>query len=81
MEIGSRIEEEEAAGKRLAWSPLPRLDGSQVHMVQAQKDAMEKRALQRENRENQEKGQKYGKKKKYLLTPRLYPNKGVLALA
>ena len=64
MESGSRCGKEKAAGKRLAWSPQPILGGNQVLMVQAQRDAMSKGALQRENREKEEKGQKIlGKEK------------------
>ena len=59
MEIGSRVNQKEAAGKRLVWSPQPILGGKQVHVVQAQKENVEKGALQRENGENKENVQKY----------------------
>ena len=48
MEAGPRCGQEEAAGKRLAWSPQPILGGNQVLMVQAQRDTVSKRAQQRE---------------------------------
>ena len=38
MEIGPCIDEEEAAGKRLAWSPQPMMSGHQVAVVQSQRD-------------------------------------------
>ena len=44
MEAGSRCSKEEAAGKRLAWSPQPILGGNQVLMVQTQRDAVSKGA-------------------------------------
>ena len=81
METGSRIDKEEATGKPLIWSPQPILGGSEVHVVQAQRNAMEKGAPQREKGENQEKGQKILKKEKHFLTPRLYPNKRMLGPA
>ena len=81
MEAGPRCGQEEAAGKRLAWSPQPILGSNQVLVVQAQRDTVSKGAQQRENREKEEKGQKYQEKKKYILTPRPCPNQGVLGPA
>ena len=45
MEASPRCGKEEAAGKRLAWSPQPILGGNQVLMVQAKRDSMEQGAL------------------------------------
>ena len=64
MEAGPRSGEEKAAGKRLAWSPQPILGGSQVLMVQAQRDAVSKGAHQGENPKNEEKGRKIRDKEK-----------------
>ena len=65
MEAGPRCSgKEEAAGKRLAWSPQPILGGNQVLRVQAQRDAVSKGAQQRENQEKEEKGQKIPGKEK-----------------
>ena len=68
MEVGPRCDQEEAAGRRLAWSPQPILGGNQVLVVQAQRDAVSKGAQQRENPENEEKGPKIREKEK------IYPN-------
>ena len=64
MEVGSRCGKEKVAGKRLAWSPQPILGGNQVLVVQAQRDSVDKGALQRENEEKKEKGQKIPGKEK-----------------
>ena len=64
MEIGPRCGKEEATRKRLAWSPQPILGGNQVLMLQTQRDSVEQGALQRENREKEEKGQKIPGKEK-----------------
>ena len=63
MEAGSRVDQEKAEGRRLAGSPQHILGVTKVHVVQAQREKVEKGALQREKGENQEKGQKYGKRK------------------
>ena len=64
MEAGPRCGEEEAAGKRLAWSPQPILGGNQVLMVQAQRDAVSKGAQQRENpRKRRKRAKNTGKRK------------------
>ena len=81
MEAGSRIDKRKAVGKRLVWSPQPILCSNQFHVVQAQRDNVGKGAQQREKEKTKKEGKEYGKKKKYFLTPRLCPNKGVLGLA
>ena len=81
MEASPRCGEEEAKGKRLAWSPQPILGGNQVLMVQTHRESVEQGALQRENEEKKKKGSKYWEKKKYILTPRPCPNQGVLGPA
>ena len=81
MEAGPCVDQEEAAGKRFAWSPQPILGGNLVLMVQAQRDSMEQGALQRETEKKKQKGKKYREKKKYILTPRPCPNQGVLGPA
>ena len=71
MEIGPCVNEEEAARKRLAWSPQPMMSGHQVAAVQSQRDITEKSVknpekglLHRENAEKEEKAQrKPGKEK------------------
>ena len=64
MEAGPRCGQEEAAGKRLAWSPQPILGGNQVLVVQAQRDTVSKGAQQGENPEKEEKGPKIREKEK-----------------
>ena len=63
MEIGSPIDQEETTRKRLAWSPQPILRSNRVDIVQAQREDMEKGALQRENKG---KGQRNRVKEKIL---------------
>ena len=46
MEAGGRVDQEKAAGKRLAWTPQPILGGRQVLVRQAQDDCREYRATQ-----------------------------------
>ena len=68
MEAGPCVDQEKAAGKCLAWFPQSILGGNQVLMVQAQREAEEKGALQRGNGEKEEKRQEMLGKEK------IYPN-------
>ena len=88
METGPCVDEEEAAGKRLAWSPQPIMSGHQVAAVQSQRDISEKSLKNQKKGYCTEKKKKKKKKhkedrekKKYLLTPIPCPSKGVLGPA